>query len=216
MCLGHLSSRWRRLVRYLAQGHSKRTCRWNDAADKLARWGALLTPSAIPCSLFPFTSCIQSSLFSDWRRTISLKLFGTQVFSISTEELVLPRHACYVLSRLRCNGHSLLLRAYLSRIEASRILPAAPADTHPRIPLISFCTVQLRTFCTACSLATLCLFTTSGQGLGKLPGFWGSMVIAMPPSLGRGRVTTTTTCGLFSTTSPKCRALSREKVKTIF
>ena len=29
---------------------------------------------------------------------------------------MLPRHACCVLSRLRCNGHSLLLSSYLSRI----------------------------------------------------------------------------------------------------
>ena len=40
----------------------------------------------------------------------------TQVPSISTEELVLLRHARCVLSRLRCNGHSLLLGFYLSRI----------------------------------------------------------------------------------------------------
>ena len=32
------------------------------------------------------------------------------------KELVLPRHARCVLSRLRCNGHSLLLGSYLSRI----------------------------------------------------------------------------------------------------
>ena len=29
---------------------------------------------------------------------------------------MLPRHACCVLSRLRCNGHCLLLGSYLSRI----------------------------------------------------------------------------------------------------
>ena len=80
----------------------------NDAADELARRGALLAPSAIPCSLSP--------LISDWRRTVSSKFFDTQVSSISTEELVLPRHARCVLSRLRCNGHSLLLGSYLSRI----------------------------------------------------------------------------------------------------
>ena len=57
------------------------------------------------------------SLLSDWRRTVSSKFFDTQVPSISTEELVLPRHARSVLSRLRCNGHSLLLGSYLSRIE---------------------------------------------------------------------------------------------------
>ena len=88
----------------------------NDAADQLARRGALLAPSAIPCSLSPLVSRIHSRLFSDWRRTVSSKFFDTQVPLISTEELVLPRHARCVLSRLRCNGHSLLLGSYLSRI----------------------------------------------------------------------------------------------------
>ena len=37
----------------------------NDAADELARRGALLAPSAIPCSLSPLISRIQSRLFSD-------------------------------------------------------------------------------------------------------------------------------------------------------
>ena len=81
----------------------------NNTADELARRGALLAPSAIPCSLSPLTSRIHSRLFSDWRRTVSSNYFDTQVPSISTEELVLPRHA-------RCNGHSLLLGSYLYRI----------------------------------------------------------------------------------------------------
>ena len=80
----------------------------NDTADELARRGALLAPSAIPCRL--------SLLVSDWRRTVSSKYFDTQVPSISIEELVLPRHALCVLSCLRCNGLSLLLGSYLSRI----------------------------------------------------------------------------------------------------
>ena len=88
----------------------------NDAADELARRGALLVSSAIPCSFSPLISCIHSSLFSDWKCTVSSKFFDTRVPSISTEELVLPRHARYVLSRLRCNGHSLLLSFYLFRI----------------------------------------------------------------------------------------------------
>ena len=88
----------------------------NDTADELARRGALLAPSAIPCSLSPLISRIHSRLISDWRRTVSSKYFDTQVPSISTEELVLPRHARCVLSRLRCNGHSILLGSYLSRI----------------------------------------------------------------------------------------------------
>ena len=80
----------------------------NDTADELARREALLAPSTMPCSLSP--------LISDWRRTVSSKYIDTQVPSISTKELVLPRHARCVLSRLRCNGHSLLLGSYLSRI----------------------------------------------------------------------------------------------------
>ena len=87
----------------------------NDAADELARWGVPLAPSAIPCSLSPLISRIHS-LISDWRHTVSSKFFDTQVPSISTEELVLPRHARCVLSRLHCNGHSLILGSYLSRI----------------------------------------------------------------------------------------------------
>ena len=88
----------------------------NDAADELARRGALLAPSAIPCNLSPLISRIHCYLFSDWRRTVSPKFFDTQILSISTEELVLPRHARCAPSRFYCNGHSLLLSSYLSRI----------------------------------------------------------------------------------------------------
>ena len=88
----------------------------NDAADELAKRGMLLVFSAIPCSLSPFFTRIHFSLFSDWRRTVSSKFFYTQVCSISTEELVLSRHARCVLFRLRCNGNSLLLSSYFPRI----------------------------------------------------------------------------------------------------
>ena len=46
-------------------------------------------------------------------RTTTLR---RQAPSISTEELVLPHHARCVLSRLRCNGHSVLLGSNLTRI----------------------------------------------------------------------------------------------------
>ena len=146
----------------------------NNAADKLARGEVLLVLSAIPCSLFFLISRIHSSHFSDWRHTVLSKFFDTQVPSISTEELVLPRHARCVLSHLCCNGHTLLLNSYLSRI--SRI-----DSTRPRTSLHSFCTVQQRTLCAAHSLATLCLCTTSGPGPGESPGFWGSMVYRHVP-----------------------------------
>ena len=102
----------------------------NDTADELARQGALLVPSAIPCSLSLVTSRIHSRLFSDWRHTVSSKYSDTQVLSIFIEEFVLPRHARCVLSRLRCNGHSLLLGSYRSRI--GRIEnPSCSACGHP-------------------------------------------------------------------------------------
>ena len=75
------------------------------------------------------------------------------------------------------------------------ILPPAPADIRPRTPLISFCTVQLRTLCAACSLATLCLSLRLVQALGSCPASGAPWSSAMLPSLGRGRVTTTATIG---------------------
>ena len=87
----------------------------NDAADELARRGALLAPSAILFS-FSLISRIHSRLISDWRRIVSSKFFDTQVPSISTEELELPRDTRCVLFRLCCNGHSLLLSSYLLKI----------------------------------------------------------------------------------------------------
>ena len=145
----------------------------NNMAGELARREAWLAPSTIPCSFSPLISHTHSRLISDWRHTVSSKYFDTQVSSISTEELVLPCHTRCVLSRLRCNGHSLLLGSYLSRIGRIGILF--------RTSLISFCTVQLRTLCAAQSLATLCPFTTSGPDPGELLGFWGSMVFRHAP-----------------------------------
>ena len=50
----------------------------NDEGDELAKQGALLAPSAIPCSLSPLISRMHSSLISDWGSTVSSKLFDTQ------------------------------------------------------------------------------------------------------------------------------------------
>ena len=55
--------------------------RRNNAADELARQGALLEPSAIPCSVSPLISHIHFCLFSDWRRTVSSK-FGFPQFPL--------------------------------------------------------------------------------------------------------------------------------------
>ena len=78
--------------------------------------GALLLPSAVPCCLLFLASRICFSLFSYYRRTVASKFFNTQVYSISTEKFMLPRHACCILSCLCCKGQSLLLNSFLSRI----------------------------------------------------------------------------------------------------
>ena len=161
----------------------------NDAADELARKGALLAPSAIPCSLSPLISRIHSRLILDWRRTISSKFFDTQVPSISTEELVLPRHARCVLSRLRCNGHSLLLGSYFSRIGRIKN-PSCSACGHSSQDishLILHCpaTDSLRRSLFGDPLSFYDLWS---QTLGSCPASGAPWSSAMPPSLGKGWV----------------------------
>ena len=153
----------------------------NNAADKLARRRALLAPSAIPCSLPPLISRIHSRLFSDWRRTVSPKFFDTQVPSIFTEEFVLPRHVRCVLSRLRCNGHSLLLGFYLSRIGRTEN-PSCSACRHSSQDtshLIMHCpaTDSLRRSLFGDSLSLYDIWSRPWE----LLGFWGSMVFRHAP-----------------------------------
>ena len=119
--------------------------------------------------------------FSDWRpTTVSPKFFDTQVSSISTGELVLPRHARCVLSRLRCNGHSLLLGSYLSRI--GRIEnPSCIASGHS-----SQDTSHLMVHCPATDSAPLTLWRLSVslrplvQALGSCPPSEAPWSSAMP------------------------------------
>ena len=161
----------------------------NDATDKLARRGALLAPSAIPCSLSPLISRIYSSLFSEWRRTVLSKFFDIQVPSISTEELVLPRHARCVLSRLCCNGHGLLLGSYLSRIGRieNPFCSACGHSSQDTSHLILHCpaTDSLRRSLFGDSLSLRPLVQT----LGSCPASGAPWSSSMPSSLGRGRVT---------------------------
>ena len=157
----------------------------NNTADELAKRGALLAPSAIPCSLSPLISRIHSRLISDWRRTVSSKYFDTQVPSISTEELVLPRHARCVLSRRRCNGHSLLLGSYLcriGRIENPSCSACGHLSSHSALSSYGLF-APLTLWRLSVSLRPLV------QTLESCPASGAPWSSAMPPSLGRGRVT---------------------------
>ena len=107
-------------------------------ADELARPGALLVPSAIPCSLSPLISRINSSLYSYWRLIVSSKFFDIQAPSVAVEKLFLPRFACSAFCRLCCKGHSLLLNPFFSKIGRIKN-PLFSARGHPhRTPFISF------------------------------------------------------------------------------
>ena len=118
--------------------------------------------------------------FSNWRHTVSSKFFDTQVPSTFNKELVLLRHARCVLSRFCCTGHSLLLGSYLSRI-GRRILPAAPFH------LVLHCH-SYGLFGDSLSLYDL---WSRPWGFARLLRLHG--LTAIHPSLGRGRVITTTT-----------------------
>ena len=104
---------------------------------------------------------------------------------------MLPRDARCVLSRLHCNEHSLLLSSYLSRI--GRIeSPSCSACGH-----LSQDTSHLILHYPATDSASLALWRLSVslrplvQVLGSCQTSGAPWSSAMPPSLGRGRVTTT-------------------------
>ena len=98
--------------------------RFSQATTRRMRWSDgkryLFPQQSLVVSLF--LSLVSTLLFS---RTGDILFHvnsstgftqDTQVSSISTEEFVLLRYARCVLSRLRCNEHSLLLSSYLSKI----------------------------------------------------------------------------------------------------
>ena len=142
-----------------------------------------------PLQSLVVSSLVFTPLFSGTGGVLSHRSsFDTQVPSISTEELVLPRHARCVLSRLRCNGHSLLLSAYLSRI--GRIEnPSCSACGH-------FSSYSALSSYGLFAPLALCRLSVSlqplVQDLGSCPASEAPWSSAMPPSLGRGRETTTT------------------------
>ena len=133
----------------------------NDAADELADEERYSRPlqslvislllSFVSTLLYPRTGGVLSH-----RNSLTHKL------------LDFHRGTCAPLSRSLCSlVYAATDTAYCHApislgLAESRILPATPADTRPRTPLISLCTVQQRTLCAAHSLATLCLSTTSG------------------------------------------------------
>ena len=102
---------------------------------------------------------------------------------------MLPCHARCVLSRLRCNGHSLLLGSCLSRIGTIEN-PSCSACGHSSQDIS-----HLILHCPATDCLCRSLFGGSislrplVQTLGSCPASGAPWSSAMPPSLGRYRVT---------------------------
>ena len=163
----------------------------NDAADEMARREALLISSGIPCSLSPLISRIHSSLFSDWRHTVSSKFFEHRFPRFPLRNLCFYDMLAVFSLALRCNGNSLLLSSYLSRIgriknlscsayehpsqDISYLILHCPATDSLRRSLWQF-SVSLRPL-----LYIFCFSITSDPGPGKLPGFWGLMFFRHVP-----------------------------------
>ena len=124
-------------------------------------------------------------LFLDWRRTVSSKFFDIQAPSASTEELMLHRHARTVLSRLRCNGHRLLLSSYLSIIDRIEN-PSCSECKHPsQDTLHSILSCPTTKFLRRAFID--CFFIpTSAPSFRKLRGFWSFMIFRHAPEEGVG------------------------------
>jgi len=89
----------------------------NERADSLAKNGAKLPVAHVPYPLAPIIAKIRHTRYSLWRRILSYNSLSCQIPSVSSEELVLPHLIRCDLSRLRCQGHSLVLSSYLCRIK---------------------------------------------------------------------------------------------------
>ena len=148
--------------------------------------------SAIYSSMQSLSAPNNSSLCKDWRPTVASKFFNTQDPLVSTEEPVVTHLARCGLSRIHCNGHNLLLNSYLSTVEIAelRILLAASAVIRPRTSFISLCT--LSTDSTTLAFWRLLSIQHVVQTLGNYLDSGTPWSPAMPPSLWRGRATTTT------------------------
>ena len=142
------------------------------------------------CCLRPPQSLVVSLLLSLVSTLVSARTGG----ALSLQSILTHRFSQFLLRNL-CSLVRLAVSSFIfpardtaffqvpisPGLAKSRISLVAPVDTRPRTSLISFCTDQLRTLCIAHSLATLCLFMTSGPEPGELPGFWGSMVFCHAP-----------------------------------
>ena len=167
----------------------------NVVADELVEWGACFLPSVVPCRLSAVTFRIHSALFSDWRHTVSSRFFDTHAPLVFTGELGLSLHTCCILSCLRCNGHSLLLKCYRSRADRieNPLCSACSHSTQGTSSLILHCTAMWESLRCSVFGDSPSLYDLKVPGPGKLLSLWGSKVFRCTPISWKGSVTPATT-----------------------
>ena len=147
----------------------------NDSADELARRGALLVSSEIPCSLFPLLSFLALDsycLIEILRHTSFFDCHPGICVSTSCSMCSLSPS----LQRTKSSVKLLPLKNRQNRESfLQRLQTPVPEHLSSHSALSSYGLYDAR------SLAFFCLSTTSGSGPGKLPGFWGSMVFRHAP-----------------------------------
>ena len=158
----------------------------NNLADTLAKIGASLDPSTISLSFSPLTFPQRLSLYTSWRRRIQSGLFQDQIPPVSSEKLTLPSYARCALSRLRCNGHSTLLRTYLHRIGRTETFSCSNCgfESQDIFHFVVDCPV-LEPTCLAI-FGTPSLFWTDGPLRGELFDYWDSAELIRAPILRNG------------------------------
>jgi len=140
----------------------------NERSDSLAKTGATLPVTHVPCPLAPTNLKIRHTCYSLWRRNPSHNSLSYQIPSVSSEELALPRLIRCELSRLRCHGHSLLLTSYLCRLKRKNN-SSCSACRHPLQNLTIFSWIVPHLSLSGASSLALLPFLTSGPDLGAWP-----------------------------------------------
>jgi len=101
---------------------------------------------------------------------------------VSSEELALPRLIRCELSRLRCNGHSLLLSSYLCRIKRKENSSCSVCGHHLQD------LTRLLFDCSVSEPLRRAIFGTTSSIFGHAPTVGSPWSSSTLPSLGRGRV----------------------------
>ena len=101
----------------------------NEMADAVAKRGVTLDQKGVPISYASSLCLVKAKFVKSWWDALPSPLLACRLPKVDKSEILLPRSARCELSRLRSNGHSLLLNSYLARI-GKISSPACPGCGH--------------------------------------------------------------------------------------